>query len=399
MQLSERIHTITEPQTIKMAKLGRELRAQGVNIVDLSLGEPDFGVPQHINAAATKAISDGFSKYPPVAGFPDLLEAISAKLKRDNNLDYAPNEIIVSTGAKQSLANAIMCLVNPGDEVIIPTPYWVTYSTLAEMAGAAVVYINCSIDEDFKLTPERLEAAITPKSRLFIFSSPCNPSGSVYSYSELAALAAVFERYPQVTIISDEIYEYINFAGGHQSIAQFAAIKERVVIINGMSKGFAMTGWRLGYLAGPRPLVQACEKYQAQITSGANTIAQKASVAALTGTLEPTHTMTAAYKERRDYVVGRLQQMAGVKANMPDGAFYAFPDISSFFGKTLGGTLIQNDEDVSMYLLNQAHITSVCGSAFGNSSCIRLSFATSMDNLVEAMNRMERALSLPVAAI
>lgn len=393
MQLSQRLQTINEPQTIMMAKLSRELKAKGINIVDLSLGEPDFGVPEHVQEAAIKAINDGFSKYPPVAGFPELLNAICVKLKRDNNLDYAPSEVIVSTGAKQSLANAIMCLVNPGDEVIIPTPFWVTYATLAEMAGADIKFIKCGIAEDFKLTPERLEAAITENTKLFIFSSPCNPSGSVYSQAELAELAEVFRKHPHVVIISDEIYEYINFIGGHQSIAQFDDLKDRVVIINGMSKGFAMTGWRLGYLAGPQHLVRACEKYQAQITSGTNTIAQKASVAALLGDLTPTYNMVDAYRERRDYVISRLKNIPGVKANVPDGAFYAFPDISSFFGQTLRGSYIGNDSDMSMYLLNNAHVSSVCGSAFGNDDCIRLSFATSMPNLEEAMNRMEAALA------
>lgn len=381
-----------------MAKLGRELKAKGVNVVDLSLGEPDFRVPEHINEAAIKAVQDGYSKYPPVAGYPDLLEAISNKLKRDNGLDFAPNQVIVSTGAKQSLANAFMCLIDPGDEVIIPTPFWVTYATLAQMAGGNVHYIHCGIDDNFKLTPERLEAAITDKTRLFIFSSPCNPSGSVYSLAELEGLAQVFERHPNVFIISDEIYEYINFAGGHQSIAQFPALKDRVAVVNGMSKGFAMTGWRLGYLAGPRPLVQACEKYQSQITSGANTIAQKAAVAALNSDLTPTMEMTKAYHVRRDYVVGRLQDIKGIKANVPEGAFYAFPDISYFFGKTLNGHKIDDDSDMAMYLLNEAHVSTVCGSAFGNNDCIRLSFATSMELLEEAMNRIEAALKVEEAA-
>ena len=269
---------------------------------------------------------------------------------------------------------------------------WVTYATLAEMAGADIKFIKCGIAEDFKLTPERLEAAITENTKLFIFSSPCNPSGSVYSQAELAGLAEVFRKHPQVVIISDEIYEYINFIGGHQSIAQFDDLKDRVVIINGMSKGFAMTGWRLGYLAGSQHLVRACEKYQAQITSGTNTIAQKASVAALLGDLTPTYNMVDAYRERRDYVISRLKNMPGVKANVPDGAFYAFPDISSFFGQTLRDSYIGNDSDMSMYLLNNAHVSTVCGSAFGNEDCIRLSFATSMPNLEEAMNRMEAAL-------
>ncbi len=393
MQLAQRLSSITEPQTIKMAKLSRELKAKGINIVDLSLGEPDFKTPEHICNAAIKAINDGFTKYPPVAGFPDLLEAISIKLKRDNNLEYAANEIIVSTGAKQSLANAILCLVDPGDEVIIPTPFWVTYAAQVKIAHGEVKYVNCSIDNDFKITPHQLEAAITPKTKLFIYSSPCNPTGSVYSREELAALVEVFKQHPQVSIISDEIYEYINFTGRHESIAQFSEIKDRVVIINGMSKGFAMTGWRLGYMAAPRELAQACEKYQGQITSGANSITQKASVAALLSDLAPTYKMVEAFKQRRDYVIPALKKMPGLKLNNPEGAFYAFPDISSFFGKTYGDHTITNAEEFSMFLLNEAHVATVCGSAFGEDNCVRLSFATSMTNLMEAMERIGNALS------
>ncbi|GAA4470290.1 pyridoxal phosphate-dependent aminotransferase [Nemorincola caseinilytica] len=376
-----------------MAKLGRELKAKGINIVDLSLGEPDFRTPDHICEAAIAAINAGYTKYTPVAGIPELQEAISIKLKRDNNLDYAPNEIVVSTGAKQSLANAIHCLVDKGDEVLIPTPYWVTYADLARLAGGEVKYLPCGIDTDFKLTPEQLEAAISPNSRLFIFSSPCNPTGSVYTRDELAALAEVFKRHPQVTIISDEIYEYINFGSGHESIAQFDGMKDRVVVINGMSKGFAMTGWRIGYMAAPRVLAQACDKLQAQFTSGTNAIAQRASVAALLSDLGPTQKMVAAYRERRDHVINALRQMPGVKASMPGGAFYAFPDISSFFGKSYGEHVINNDMDMSMYLLHEGHVSSVCGSAFGNGDCIRFSTATSMENLHEAMTRVAMALA------
>ena len=393
MQLAERLNTISEPQTIKMAKLSREMKAQGISIVDLSLGEPDFRTPDHINEAAIKAINEGYSKYTPVAGYPELLEAISIKLKRDNNLDYPPNQIIVSTGAKQSLIDAVMSIVDPGDEVIIPTPFWVTYATQVEMAGGIVKYVRCGIDQDFKMSPDQLEAAITPKTKLFMFSSPCNPTGSVYSKEELAGLVAVFKRYPYVAIISDEIYEYINFVGGHESIAQFEEIRDRVVVINGMSKGFAMTGWRLGYMAGPLDIVKACDKLQAQSTSGANSVAQRASITALLSDLEPTHKMVAAYKERCDYVIGALKKMPGVKANYPHGAFYAFPDVSSFFGKSDGETVINDDVDMSMYLLNKGHVTTVCGSAFGDPHCLRLSFATSMTNLQEAMTLMAAALS------
>ena len=392
MQLAQRISSITEPQTIKMAKLSRELKAQGISIVDLSLGEPDFRTPDHINEAAIKAINDGYSKYTPVSGYPELLEAISIKLKRDNNLDYPISQIIVSTGAKQSLANAVLCMVDPGDEVIIPTPFWVTYATQVQMAGGVVKYINCGIENDFKLTPQQLEASITPKTKLFMFSSPCNPTGSVYSREELAGLADVFKRHPYVSIISDEIYEYINYTGRHESIGQFEELKDRVVIINGMAKGFAMTGWRLGYMAGPKELVQACDKLQAQYTSGTCSITQRASITALLSDLAPTHKMVAAYHERRDYFINALKKIPGVKVNMPDGAFYAFPDISSFYGKTDGETVISNDTDLSMYLLNKGHVTTVCGSAFGDTNCIRLSFATSLTNLMEAAKRMADAL-------
>jgi len=392
MQLAQRLNSITEPQTIKMAKLSRELKAKGINVVDLSLGEPDFKTPEHICNAAVKAMNDGFTKYPPVAGFADLLEAITIKLKRDNNLDYATNQVMVSTGAKQSLYNAIYSIVDPGDEVLIPTPFWVTYASQVQMAGGVVKYINCGIEADFKLTPAQLEASITAHTKLFIYSSPCNPTGSFYSKEELAGLAEVFKRHPQVLIISDEIYEYINFTGRHESIAQFDEIKDRVVIINGMSKGFAMTGWRLGYMAGPREIIQACEKLQGQSTSGANSITQKASVTALLSDLAPTYKMVEAFKERRDYVIPALKKMPGVKCNNPEGAFYAFPDISSFFGKSYGEYTINNDLDMSMFLLNEAHVATVCGSAFGDGNCIRLSIANSMTNLREAMERIAAAL-------
>lgn len=372
--------------------MSRELKAKGVNVVDLSLGEPDFKTPEYICNAAIKAMNEGYTKYPPVAGFPELLEAISIKLKRDNNLDYAPNEIIVSTGAKQSLYNAVMCLVDPGDEVLIPTPFWVTYASQVQLAGGVVKYINCGIENDFKLTPEQLEASITAKTKLFIYSSPCNPTGSFYSREELAGLAEVFKRHPQVVIISDEIYEYINYTGRHESIAQFTELRDRVVVINGMSKGFAMTGWRLGYMAAPREIIQGCERLQAQSTSGANSITQRASITALLGDLAPTYKMVEAFTQRRDYVIGALAKMPGVKVSKPEGAFYAFPDISSFFGKSYGEYKISNDEEFSMYLLNEAHVATVCGSAFGDASCIRMSFATSMTNLMEAMERMSAAI-------
>ncbi len=393
MQLAKRLDRISEPQTIKMAKLGRELKAQGCDLIDLSLGEPDFSTPAFICRAATEAMSEGYTKYTPVIGYPELRKAISEKLKRDNGLDYAIDEIIVSTGAKQSLANAVLSLVNPGDEVIIPTPYWVTYSALVSLSEGKVKYVDCGIDTDFKLTPDRLEAAITPNTKLFIFSSPCNPTGSVYSKAELAGLAEVFKRHPHVGIISDEIYEYINYNGSHESIAQFTELKDRVVIVNGMSKGFAMTGWRLGYLAGPKDLVQACEKMQGQFTSGTNSITQRASIAALSASLEETYKMRDAFRERRDFVIDALSQIEGIRINNPQGAFYAFPNISAFFGKSDGTTTINNDEDFSMYLLHKAHVSTVNGAAFGNANCIRISFATSMEKLQAAMERIRKALS------
>lgn len=392
MQLAQRLDRISEPQTIRMAKLSRELKAQGLDIIDLSLGEPDFGTPQHICNAAIKAINDGYTKYTPVAGIPELRQAICTKLKRDNGLEYTPDNIIVSTGAKQSLANAILSIVNPGNEAIIPTPYWVTYAALVNLGEGTPVFVECSIDNDFKITPEQLEAAITDKTRLFIFSSPCNPSGTVYSYNELKSLVQVFERYPDITIISDEIYEYINYDGEHSSIARFDSIKERVVVVNGFSKGFAMTGWRLGYIAANKSLAQACEKLQSQFTSGTNSITQRAAIAALLEDLQPSKDMVKAFKERKEYVIRALAKIPGVKINDPKGAFYAFPDISSFFGKSDGEQTLQTAEDVTMYLLHKGHVTVVDGAAFGSPNNIRISFATSLDNLIEACKRIQFAL-------
>lgn len=392
MQLANRLDRISEPQTIKMAKLSRALKAEGVDVIDLSLGEPDFRTPQHICDAAVQALNDGFTKYTPVAGIPDLRQAICTKLLRDNNLSYTPEQIIVSTGAKQSLANVIQCLVNPGDEAIIPTPYWVTYAALVSLSEGTPVFVPCGIDTDFKITPAQLEAAITDKTKVFIFSSPCNPSGSVYTQKELAALVEVFERHPQVLIISDEIYEYINYLGQHQSIAQFSSMKDRVVVVNGFSKGYAMTGWRLGYVAATKEIAQACEKFQSQFTSGANSITQKAAVAALMGDMVPTQQMVQAFQERKNYVIKSLAKIKGIQINNPDGAFYAFPDVSAFFGKRNGEQVIHNAEDMAMYLLNTAHVTVVDGAAFGSPNNIRISFATSMDNLIEAIKRIQYAL-------
>ena len=392
MQLSSVLDRISEPQTILMSKLSRELKAKNIDLVDLSLGEPDFKTPQYIIEAAKVAMDEGYTKYTPVAGFLELRQAIANKLKKDNDLYYEPDEILVSTGAKQALANTILALIEDGQEAIIPTPYWVTYSGLVSLAQGKCVYIHCGIEEHFKLTAEKLEAAITPNSRLFIFSSPCNPTGAVYSKEELSALKDVFVKYPEITIISDEIYEYINYIGRHESIAQFPEIKDRVVVINGFSKGFSMTGWRLGYMAGNRELIKACEKLQGQFTSGTNSIAQRAGIVALNGDRTPTLEMTSAFKERRDYFIQALGEIDGLKITNPEGAFYAFPDVSSFFGKSFEGNQVNNADDMAMYLLNTAHVTGVTGAAFGDDNCVRFSFAASMDSLKKAVKRIKQAL-------
>ena len=393
MQLSSLLNRFNEPETLKMAKLGRELRAQGIDVIDLSLGEPDFDTPQHIKEAAIKAINDNWSHYTPVAGFADLREAVCTKLKRDNGLDYLPENIVTSTGAKQSLANAILALVDEGDEVIIPTPYWVTYSELVKIAKGKVVEIRTSVANSFKTTPEQLEAAITPSSRVFMFSSPCNPSGAVYNQAELAALVEVFRKHPQITILSDEIYEYINFVGKHESIASFADLKDRVVLINGLSKGFAMTGWRLGYIAANTAIAKACEKIQGQFTSGASSITQKAAVAALTGDLRPSMEMTDAFTKRRAKTLELIKTIPGFTCFEPEGAFYVFPDVSAYYGKKAGTEVIKNAADFSMYLLNTAHVSSVMGDAFGEPNCVRFSFANSMENIERAWARIGDALA------
>jgi aspartate aminotransferase len=375
-----------------MAKLGREHKAKGVNVIDLSLGEPDFKTPQHIINAATEAMDQGYTKYPPIAGFPDLKQAIVTKLKRDNNLDYAPEQIMVSTGAKQTLANAILSIINPDDEAIIPTPYWVTYASLVSLAEGKNVFVPCGIEDDFKITPEKLEAAITARSRLFIFSSPCNPTGTVYSKEELHALADIFVKHPDIVIISDEIYEYINYTGKHESIAQFTELKDRVVLVNGFSKGFAMTGWRLGYMAASTDLIKACDKLQAQFTSGANSIAQRAAITALLADLTPSFNMVAAFKERKEYIIPALAAIPGIRISEPAGAFYAFPDVSYFFGKSNGAATINSADDMAMYLLNTAHVIGVSGTAFGDDNCIRFSFAAAMDTLKEGARRIKEAL-------
>jgi len=393
MQLSTLLDRFAEPETLKMAKLGRELRAKGIDVIDLSLGEPDFDTPQHIKDAAIKAINDNWSHYTPVAGFADLREAVCTKLKRDNNLDYLPENIVTSTGAKQSLANAILALVDDGDEVVIPTPYWVTYSELVKIARGKVVEIRTTVANEFKTTTAELEAAITPKTKVFMFSSPCNPSGAVYTLAELTALVEVFKKHPNIIILSDEIYEYINFEGKHESIAQFAEIKDRVVVINGLSKGFAMTGWRLGYTASNTTIAKAMEKLQGQFTSGTCSITQKAAVAALTGDLRPSLEMTEEFTRRRTRTLELVKAMPGFICFEPQGAFYVFPDVSAYYGKSVNGETIKNAADFSMYLLNTAHVSSVMGDAFGEPNCVRFSFANSMQNIEKAWARIKDALA------
>jgi len=393
MKLADRLLRFNEPETLKMAKLGRELRAQGIDITDLSLGEPDFDTPQHIKDAAKKAIDENYSHYTPVAGYLDLRQAICAKLKRDNNLVYKSEQVIVSTGAKQSIANVVLSIVDPGDEVIIPTPYWVSYSEMVKMAGGEVRFVNTSLANGYKITPAELEAAITEKTRLFMFSSPCNPTGAIYSKEEIAGLAGVFRKHPGIFIISDEIYEYINFTGKHESIARFDFIKDQVALVNGLSKGFAMTGWRLGYMAGPEPLARACEKIQGQITSGPNAVTQRAAIAALNGSLEPSQEMKKAFAERRNRVMELLKEIPGLECNEPDGAFYVFPKVSSYFGRSDGVNIINTADDLCMYFLNKAHVSTVTGKAFGNPECIRISFANSIANIEKGFEKIRTALA------
>jgi len=394
MPLSSLLSRFNEPETLKMAKLGRELRAKGIDITDLSLGEPDFDTPDHIKEAAKKAIDDNFSHYTPVSGYLDLRQAVCEKLLRDNGLHYTPEQIVVSTGAKQSIANLVLAVVDHGDEVVIPTPYWVTYSEIVKLAGGVVKLVKTGIENEYKITPAQLEEAITEKTKLFMFSSPCNPSGTVYTKDELAALAEVFKKYPQVYIMSDEIYEHIIFEGKHESIAQFDFLKERVVIINGLSKGFAMTGWRLGYIAAPLIIAKAADKLQGQITSATNSITQRAAITALTGDLRPTHAMVEEFKKRRKRVLELIREIPGLICSEPAGAFYVFPDVHVYFGKkTATGEMINDADELSMYLLNDAHISSVSGKAFGEPNCIRLSFANSVANIEKGFEKIKNALA------
>jgi aspartate aminotransferase len=396
MKLSSRLDLFAEPETLKMAKLGRELRAKGIDVIDLSLGEPDFDTPVHIKDALKKAVDDNYSHYTPVAGYPDLREAVCTKLRRDNSLEYKAENILVSTGAKQSLANVIMAVVDKGDEVVIPTPYWVTYSEIVKLAEGKVVLVRTALENKYKITPAELEAAITPQTRLFMFSSPCNPSGSVYSKEELSALADVFRKHPNVLILSDEIYEYINFVGKHESIAQFEDLKDRVIIINGLSKGYAMTGYRLGYIAAHPDIVKACEKLQGQYTSGANAVTQRGAIVALTGDMQPSLDMNIEFGKRRERMLALINAIPGLQIAEPDGAFYVFPVVKAYFGKKIGEEVIKDADDLCMYLLNTAHVSTVTGRAFGEPDCIRISFANSMEKIESAMERISNAMKVLV---
>jgi len=391
-QLSNRIQALSESQTIAMARKSRELQAQGIDIISLSLGEPDFTTPDVVKNAAKKAIDDNFTYYTHVSGYVELRQAICNKLKRDNGLTYTPDEIVVSTGAKQSIANAVLCMVNPGDEVIVPSPYWVSYLEILKLAEAKAIVIPTTIEDDFKITPEKLAKHITPKTRMIMFSTPCNPTGSVYSKDELKAIAEVVAKHESMYILCDEIYEHINFVGGHQSMAQFDFIKDRVITINGVSKGFAMTGWRGGIMAAPKWIAQACDKMQGQFTSGTCSITQKAMHAAMEMPIESTYEMRDAFKRRRDLVLSLCKDIKGLKTNLPEGAFYVFPEVSYFFGKSFNGRTINNGTDLCMYLLEEANVAMVPGAAFGDDNYIRFSYATSDEKLTEAMKRMKNAL-------
>ena len=390
--IAERLNRISESETIAMAKLGRALKAEGKDIISLSFGEPDFFTPDHIKKAAVDALNDNFTFYTPVAGIPDLKEAVSAKFLRENGLIYNTDQIVVSTGAKNSIMNAVLSLVNPGDEVIIPRPFWVSYADMVNLAEGKNVFIDTNVESNYKITPKQLEEKITHKTKLFMFSSPNNPSGMIYTEDELKGLAEVFERHPNVYIISDEIYEHINFGGKHYSIANYGTLINRTVTVNGVSKAFSMTGWRIGYIGAPKAIAYACEKLQSQFTSGTNSIAQKAAIAALNGDLTPTYKMRDAFKVRRNLCYNILKEIPGLKLSLPPGAFYLFPDVSSFYGKSHNGHSITNSQDLCMYLLNEVYVVTVSGSAFGNDNCIRMSYATSEENLLKAMERIKQAL-------
>lgn len=392
-QLSERLNSLSPSATLAMSQKSGELKAQGVDVINMSVGEPDFNTPDHIKEAAKKAIDENYSRYSPVAGYPALRNAIVEKLKKENGLEYTAAQISCANGAKQSVCNTIMALVNKGDEVIVPAPYWVSYPEMVKLAEGTPVIVRAGIEQDFKITPEQLEAAITPKTRALILCSPSNPTGSVYSKEELAGLASVLAKHERVITIADEIYEHINYIGKHESIAQFSEIKDRVVIVNGVSKAYAMTGWRIGFIAAPEWIVKGVNKLQGQYTSGPCSVSQKAAEAAYTGTQDPVEEMRQAFQRRRDLIVKLAKEIPGFEVNVPEGAFYLFPKCDSFFGKKDGDRVINNAEDLAMYLLEVGHVACVGGTSFGAPECIRMSYATSDENIIEAMRRIKETLA------
>ena len=392
-QLSDRINNLSTSATLAMAAKARELREEGKDIIGLSLGEPDFNTPDFIKDAAIQAVNDNYNSYTPVDGYGELKDAIITKFKRDNNLDFTRSQIVVSTGAKQSLFNVASVMLNEGDEVILPCPYWVSYSDIVKLNGGVPVEVKTSIETDFKMTVAQLEAAITPKTKMIWYSSPCNPSGSVYSKEEFRALADVLQKHPHIYVVADEIYEHINFKGGHFSMAEFEDMYDRTITVNGVSKAFAMTGWRIGYIGAPDWIARACNKMQGQVTSGANCIAQRAVITALETTPDKVQYMVDEFKERRKLILGLLSTIEGFSCNEPEGAFYVFPDISYYFGKTFRGQTIQNSSDFAMYLLEYANVATVTGEAFGNPNCIRISYAASQEQIIEAIKRIKNALA------
>ena len=391
--ISDRVNRLSESATIAMARKARELKSQGIDIISLSLGEPDFNTPNFIKDAGKEGIDKNFSKYMPVNGYQDLREAISNKFKRDNGIDYSTEQIVVSTGAKQSIANVVLSLINPGDEVIVPAPYWVSYAEIIKMAEGVPVFIDTSIKNDFKISPSELQGAISDKTKMMIYSSPCNPSGSVYSKEELRSLADILVNYPSITVLSDEIYEHINFTGSYFSIGAFPDMYNQVVTINGVSKSFAMTGWRLGYIGAPLHIAQACTKIQGQFTSGTSSISQRAAIAAVSANPSEIHEMRDAFLSRRDFILDELNKIKGININQPQGAFYVFPDVSAFFNKSYGDFNVTNSDQLAMYILETAKVAVVTGNAFGSPNCIRISYASSMEKLKDAMERIATALN------
>ncbi|HAH77020.1 MAG TPA: aspartate aminotransferase [Prevotella stercorea] len=392
-ELSNRLNRLAPSQTLAMSQKSGEMKAQGIDVINMSVGEPDFNTPDHIKEAAKKAVDENFSRYSPVPGYMDLRKAIVAKLKNENNLDYTTSEILVSSGAKQSVCNTVMALVNDGEEVIIPAPYWVSYPQMVKLAGGTPVIVNAGFEQNFKMTPEQLEAAITPKTRMLILCSPSNPTGSVYTKNELEALAEVIKRHDDLFVLADEIYEHINYVGKHESIAQFPGMKERTIIVNGVSKAYAMTGWRIGFIAAPEWIVKGCNKLQGQYTSGPCSVSQKAAEAAYTTSQECVETMRKAFERRRDLIVKLAKEIPGLEVNCPQGAFYLFPKCSGFYGKSYEGKTINNSTDLAMFLLEEGHVATVGGDAFGDPECFRMSYATSDDNIREAMRRIKETLA------